>query len=162
VQKISDETHAINAETVGPAQATPVILWDTRFHGRLSRRGIDVIVDADGEPIVLEDNVRTPSGISYVIENRDVLKLTFPKLFAGYRIEPVDDYPLRLLRTLREAADEWLARYPDDASVMAYIGRFGRNTVRIDGVVPDEELYELVDASYDDVVAGLPKSKRPA
>jgi len=53
---------------------------------------------------VLEDNVRTPSGISYVLENRDVLKRTFPRLFDGYRIEPVDDYPLRLLRTLRKAA----------------------------------------------------------
>jgi uncharacterized circularly permuted ATP-grasp superfamily protein len=66
--------------------------------------GIDLIRDAQGTPLVLEDNVRTPSGISYVLENRDVLKRTFPRLFDGYRIEPVDDYPLRLLRTLREAA----------------------------------------------------------
>ncbi len=66
--------------------------------------GTDLIWDAGGAPYVLEDNVRTPSGISYVLENRDVLKRTFPKLFEGYRIAPVDDYPLRLLRTLREAA----------------------------------------------------------
>jgi uncharacterized circularly permuted ATP-grasp superfamily protein len=66
--------------------------------------GIDLIRDETGTPRVLEDNVRTPSGISYVLENRDVLKRTFPRLFDGYRIEPVDDYPLRLLRTLREAA----------------------------------------------------------
>jgi predicted DNA-binding protein (MmcQ/YjbR family) len=44
---------------------------------------------------------------------------------------------------------------------MAYIGRFGWNTVRIDGAVPNEELFELVDASYDSVVSGLPKNKRP-
>ena len=62
--------------------------------------GIDLIRDETGTPRVLEDNVRTPSGISYVLENRDVLKRTFPRLFDGYRIEPVDDYPLRLLRTL--------------------------------------------------------------
>jgi predicted DNA-binding protein (MmcQ/YjbR family) len=53
-------------------------------------------------------------------------------------------------------------RYPNDVTVMAYIGRFGWNTVHLDGAVPDDELLELVDASYDAVVAGLPKSKRPA
>jgi predicted DNA-binding protein (MmcQ/YjbR family) len=63
-------------------------------------------------------------------------------------------------RNTDEAA-ELRDRYPNDATVMAYIGRFGWNTVRIDGAVPDEELFELVDASYDAVVAGLPKSKRP-
>jgi len=66
--------------------------------------GIDLIRDEHGTVRVLEDNVRTPSGISYVLENRDILKRTFPRLFDGYRIEPVDDYPLRLLRTLQEAA----------------------------------------------------------
>lgn len=66
--------------------------------------GIDLIRDGDGRMLVLEDNVRTPSGISYVLENRDVLKRTFPRLFEGYRLRPVDDYPRRLLRTLREAA----------------------------------------------------------
>ncbi|MFN2460762.1 MAG: circularly permuted type 2 ATP-grasp protein [Candidatus Velthaea sp.] len=66
--------------------------------------GIDLVWDAGGEPYVLEDNVRSPSGISYVLENRDVLKRTFPRFFDGYHIQPVDDYPLRLLRTLRESA----------------------------------------------------------
>ena len=62
----------------------------------------------------------------------------------------------------REIADEWLARYPDEASVMAYIGRSGWNTLRIDGAIPDEELLEAVDASYDAVVAKLPKKHRPS
>jgi len=61
-----------------------------------------------------------------------------------------------------DEAGELRDRYPNDVTVMAYIGRFGWNTVRTDGAVPDEELFELVDASYDAVVAGLPKSKRPA
>ncbi|MGH3740090.1 MAG: MmcQ/YjbR family DNA-binding protein [Micromonosporaceae bacterium] len=61
----------------------------------------------------------------------------------------------------RDEADELLLRYPDDASVMAYIGRSGWNTVRLGGAVPDDEIYELVDASYDTVVSKLPKSKRP-
>ena len=62
----------------------------------------------------------------------------------------------------RDEADEWLARYPDDASVMAYIGRSGWNTLRLDGAIPDDELVEAVDASYDLVVAKLPKRDRPA
>jgi predicted DNA-binding protein (MmcQ/YjbR family) len=62
----------------------------------------------------------------------------------------------------REVADEWLLRYPDDASVMAYIGRSGWNTLRIGGAIPDEEVFEAVDSSYDAVVAKLPKKDRPA
>jgi uncharacterized circularly permuted ATP-grasp superfamily protein len=63
--------------------------------------GIDLIRDVDGEFLVLEDNCRTPSGISYVLENRDVLKRAFPPLFAQYAVRPVDDYPSRLLNVLR-------------------------------------------------------------
>ena len=62
----------------------------------------------------------------------------------------------------REAADEWLARYPDDASVMPYIGRSGWNTLRVGGAIPDDELLEAIDASYDAVVSKLPKKDRPA
>ncbi|MEV4121527.1 MmcQ/YjbR family DNA-binding protein [Micromonospora sp. NPDC049645] len=61
----------------------------------------------------------------------------------------------------REVADEWLHRHPDDASVMAYIGRSGWNTLRLDGGIDDEELTEAVDASYDMVVAKLPRRERP-
>jgi predicted DNA-binding protein (MmcQ/YjbR family) len=62
----------------------------------------------------------------------------------------------------REDADEWLLRYPDDAAVMPYIGRSGWNTLRAGGDIPDDEVYEAVDASYDAVVAKLPKRERPA
>jgi predicted DNA-binding protein (MmcQ/YjbR family) len=62
----------------------------------------------------------------------------------------------------REVADEWLKRYPDDASVMAYIGRAGWNTLRFGGAIDDEELLEAVDASYHTVVSKLPKRDRPA
>ena len=61
----------------------------------------------------------------------------------------------------REAADEWLARYPGDASVMAYIGRSGWNSLRIGGAIPDDELLEAVAASYEAVVSKLPKKDRP-
>ena len=61
----------------------------------------------------------------------------------------------------RDEADEWLSRYPDDAAVMAYIGRSGWNTLRIGGAIPDEEIAEAIDISYELVVAKLPKSQRP-
>jgi predicted DNA-binding protein (MmcQ/YjbR family) len=61
----------------------------------------------------------------------------------------------------RDEADEWLARFPDDASVMPYIGRSGWNTLRIDGAIPDDDLVEAIDASYETVVAKLPKKDRP-
>jgi predicted DNA-binding protein (MmcQ/YjbR family) len=62
----------------------------------------------------------------------------------------------------REEADELVATYPDDVTKMAYIGRAGWNTVRLGGAVPDDEILELVDASYETVVAKLPKRQRPA
>jgi predicted DNA-binding protein (MmcQ/YjbR family) len=61
----------------------------------------------------------------------------------------------------RDEADEWLARYPEDAAVMPYIGRSGWNTLQVGGAIPDDELLEAVDASYDFVVAKLPKKDRP-
>lgn len=66
--------------------------------------GIDLVRDAHGTFLVLEDNVRTPSGISYVLENRDVLKRSFPRLFEGYDPLPVDDYPRRLRDALLASA----------------------------------------------------------
>jgi len=61
----------------------------------------------------------------------------------------------------REAADEWLARFPDDASVMRYIGRSGWNTLAVGGAIPDDEIREAVDGSYAAVVSRLPKKDRP-
>jgi predicted DNA-binding protein (MmcQ/YjbR family) len=61
----------------------------------------------------------------------------------------------------RDEADEWLVRYPDDARVMAYIGRSGWNTLETGGAVPDEEILEAVDTSYSLVVSRLPKKRRP-
>ena len=61
----------------------------------------------------------------------------------------------------REVADEWLKRYPDDAAKMAYIGRSGWNTLRSGGAIPDDELFEAIDLSYDTVVSKLPRKDRP-
>ncbi len=61
----------------------------------------------------------------------------------------------------REEADEWLIRYPDDASVMAYIGRSGWNSLATGRSIPDDEILEAVDRSYELVVSKLAKKHRP-
>ncbi|MFM8413557.1 MAG: circularly permuted type 2 ATP-grasp protein, partial [Planctomycetota bacterium] len=66
--------------------------------------GTDLVRGADGVMYVLEDNLRTPSGVSYVLENREVMKRTFPQLFEGLRISPVEDYPEKLLAMLQYVA----------------------------------------------------------
>src|ERR1700736_1074146 len=66
--------------------------------------GIDLVRDDKGEFYVLEDNLRTPSGVSYVLANRHVMKRVLPDLFAGYPVRPIEGYIHELLRHLR-----WLA-----------------------------------------------------
>ena len=66
--------------------------------------GIDIIRDEHGDFRVLEDNARTPSGISYVIENRHLMLRTFPDLMAGIRLRPVDDYGRRLRAAMTDIA----------------------------------------------------------
>jgi uncharacterized circularly permuted ATP-grasp superfamily protein len=62
--------------------------------------GIDLIKHTDGINYVLEDNLRVPSGVSYVLENREIMKRTFPEIFERMDIRPINDYPLRLLEML--------------------------------------------------------------
>jgi uncharacterized circularly permuted ATP-grasp superfamily protein len=68
--------------------------------------GSDLVRDASGEFMVLEDNLRTPSGVSYVVENRRVLKRTWPQLFQDYDVRPVEGYPQDLLEVLRAIAPD--------------------------------------------------------
>jgi uncharacterized circularly permuted ATP-grasp superfamily protein len=68
--------------------------------------GTDLVRDRDGQVYVLEDNLRVPSGVSYVLENRAIMKRTFPQLFDGLEIRPVDDYPSRLLEMLESLAPD--------------------------------------------------------
>ena len=81
---------------------------------RIHVSGIDLIRDEHGEMRVLEDNVRVPSGVSYVISNRRVMAQTLPELFVSMRIRPVGDYPYKLLAALRAAAP----RGVDDPNVV--------------------------------------------
>lgn len=66
--------------------------------------GTDLVRNDQGEWFVLEDNLRVPSGISYVLENRRVMKTTFPEIFQTIPVQPVDDYPSYLLETLLNLA----------------------------------------------------------
>ena len=66
--------------------------------------GVDIVRHSDGEYYVLEDNLRTPSGVSYMLENRKMMMRLFPELFANQTIRPVDHYPDLLLETLRAVA----------------------------------------------------------
>ncbi|HEY8806301.1 MAG TPA: circularly permuted type 2 ATP-grasp protein [Candidatus Limnocylindria bacterium] len=66
--------------------------------------GSDLVRDGTGTWYVLEDNLRVPSGVSYLVENRRVLKRVWPQIFADYRVRPVEGYPQDLLEVLRAAA----------------------------------------------------------
>ena len=68
--------------------------------------GTDLVRDGDGRFYVLEDNLRCPSGVSYVLENRQVLKRTFPQVFEASKVRPVDDYPSKLLEMLEYLAPD--------------------------------------------------------
>jgi len=63
--------------------------------------GTDLVRDRAGQMYVLEDNLRCPSGVSYVLENRRIMKRTLPQAFDASRVRPVDEYPSRLLATLQ-------------------------------------------------------------
>ena len=71
---------------------------------RVHVSGIDLVRDEEGTFRVLEDNVRIPSGVSYVMENRRALARALPEALAGTPVRPVDEYPARLLAALRAAA----------------------------------------------------------
>lgn len=76
--------------------------------------GIDLIRDPSGEFVVLEDNIRTPSGVSYVLENREVMKRVYPEIFARSRVRPVSAYPYRL----RDALLSLSPRAPEESRLV--------------------------------------------
>jgi uncharacterized circularly permuted ATP-grasp superfamily protein len=76
--------------------------------------GIDLVRDADGKYLVLEDNLRTPSGVSYMIENRIVVRRTLPEFFSRYHVRRVEHYPALLAQALRGLSP----RGPGDAVVV--------------------------------------------
>ena len=99
---------AIVADGVFPARMLadsanfrPECVGATPPHGTWAHiAGCDLVRHGDGRFYVLEDNLRIPSGVSYMLENRSVTKRVFPELFRGLDILPVDDYPQRLASML--------------------------------------------------------------
>ncbi|MFB9375371.1 circularly permuted type 2 ATP-grasp protein [Kineococcus gynurae] len=102
-----------------------VITSSTHFHRaavgiepaggvRIHVAGIDLVRDEAGDFRVLEDNVRVPSGVSYVLENRQAMTQSLPEAFEEYRVQPVSDYPQDLLAALRAAAPDGV----DDPNVV--------------------------------------------
>ncbi len=92
-----------------------LIMSSTHFHRaaagvdppngvRIHVAGIDLIRDEAGQFRVLEDNLRNPSGVSYVLENRRALAHVLPEVFSGHRVRPVEEYPEQLLHALQAAA----------------------------------------------------------
>ena len=90
---VSCEAYARAAHGIVPANGV-----------RIHVSGIDIVRDARGVLRVLEDNVRTPSGVSYVLENRRAMARVLPDLLAAHRVRAVADYPVRLLAALRAAS----------------------------------------------------------
>ena len=78
--------------------------------------GTDLVRDRDGTVYVLEDNLRVPSGVSYMLENRQIMKRIFPEVFRTTNILPIDDYPTQLYQTLAA-----LSPRPGDQPVIAVL-----------------------------------------
>src|SRR5215207_1637695 len=106
--------------------------------------GIDIVRVDEDTFYVLEDNARTPSGVSYMLENREVMIRLFPELFAQHRVAPVENYPDALLETLRSVAPQTASRNP--SVVLLTPGRFN-SAFYEHSFLADKLGIELVEAS---------------
>ncbi len=68
--------------------------------------GTDLVKDKSGEYFILEDNLRCPSGVSYMLESREIIKKAYPDLFSSLGVMPVSDYPVKLLKMLQHLSDK--------------------------------------------------------
>lgn len=141
--------------------------------------GTDLVRDGQGRYMVLEDNGRNPSGVSYMLENRAAVKRTFPRLFERYHVQPVEQYPQVLLETLRAVAPRgvdspsvalltpgvfnsayfehsFLARHMgvelvEGRDLVAYDNRIYMRTIR--GLQPVDVIYRRIDDAFLDSLA---------
>ena len=110
--------------------------------------GIDLVRDRDGTIYVLEDNIKCPSGVAYVLGNRQLMKSTLPELFDAYHVRPVDDYPSRLLDTLHH-----LSNVPNPTAVILTPGIY--NSAYFEHAFLAQQMgVELVEGSDLAVVDG--------
>ncbi len=147
--------------------------------------GVDLVRTAEDEFFVLEDNARTPSGVSYMLENRETMLQMFPELFTRVRVQPVQDYPMRLRRSLEAAApaacpgrpvvavltpglhnsayfehaflaDNMGAELVEGSDLRVVDGRIAMRTTR--GFQPIDVLYRRVDDDFLDPLVFRPDS----
>ena len=110
-QDIYHDQHILRERVVPPELIYGAKMFRREmFHVNVPRNiyihicGTDLVRDHRGQYLVLEDNGRTPSGVSYVLENRSVMKRVFPSLFSAYRVRAIEDYPYNLLQCLKYVA----------------------------------------------------------
>ena len=150
--------------------------------------GIDLVRTADDDFYVLEDNARTPSGVSYMLENRETMLQMFPELFTKSRVRPVSDYPRELRNSLSECAagsangrpvvavltpgvhnsayfehsflaDSMGVELVESTDVRVSDGHLAMRTTQ--GYQPIDVLYRRVDDDYlDDIAGGLTRNKQ--
>ncbi len=151
---------------------------------RIHVAGIDVIRDEDGEFRVLEDNIRCPSGVSYVLANRAAMARVLPEMFLGQPIQMVSDYPARLVQALRQCAPRGVAdptivvltpgvynsAFYEHALLARLMGVHlaeGRDLVchgsdvflrTTEGEIPVHVIYRRIDDEYIDPLQFLPES----
>ncbi|MFT4783814.1 MAG: putative circularly permuted ATP-grasp superfamily protein [Paracoccaceae bacterium] len=147
--------------------------------------GVDLVRTGEDDFFVLEDNARTPSGVSYMLENRETMLQMFPELFSRVRVKPVQDYPTRLMRSLSATAppatsgrpvvavltpgihnsayfehsflaDHMGAELVEGHDLRVMDGRIAMRTTR--GYTPIDVLYRRVDDDYLDPLNFKPES----
>lgn len=147
--------------------------------------GVDLVRTGPDEFMVLEDNARTPSGVSYMLENRETMMAMFPELFTRVKVAPVQDYPRRLARSLAACApaaagdrptvavltpgiynsayfehaflaDQMGAELVEGSDLRVVDGRVAMRTTR--GYEPIDVLYRRVDDEYLDPLTFNPNS----
>jgi len=117
--------------------------------------GIDLVRTGPDEFMVLEDNARTPSGVSYMLENRETMMAMFPELFTRVRVRPVSDYPRRLARSLAASAPPAARLGPDERPTVAVLTPGIYNSAYFEhAFLADQMGAELVEGSDLRVVDG--------
>ncbi|MBC2665662.1 circularly permuted type 2 ATP-grasp protein [Novosphingobium flavum] len=117
--------------------------------------GVDLVRTGPDDFMVLEDNARTPSGVSYMLENRETMMAMFPELFSRVRVRPVSDYPRRLARSLAACAPPAFAARGTDRPTVAVLTPGIYNSAYFEhAFLADQMGAELVEGSDLRVVDG--------
>jgi uncharacterized circularly permuted ATP-grasp superfamily protein len=117
--------------------------------------GIDIVRTEPNEFLVLEDNVRTPSGVSYMLENRETMMAMFPELFTRIPVRPISDYPRRLARSLAACAPDCTRANGNDRPMVAVLTPGIYNSAYFEHAFLAEQMgAELVEGSDLRIVDG--------